>query len=246
MIAKTYLQSIISKYYMENLIDSTKWVIKDNQLTIDFISPNKNLVGKIVVDNFIFTDAEFGVYDTTKLNKLISITGKDIHLEAAKVGRKCTKLIISDNHFNVIYTLADTMLISKVPQVEEPKYEIEAILENDDILAIIRAKTALVDTNVVYIQPYETIDGKNQLEFVFGNNDEFSNKISYYISQISKNNSPQPYKVSYDSEILKLVMNANKEISRGKLYLSLNGLMKLEFENNNIKSTYFLIQNESH
>lgn len=246
MIAKTHLQNIISKYYLEGLIDSTKWVIKNNQLTIDFISPNKNLVGKISVDNFIFTDADFGVFDTTKLNKLISITGKDIHLEAAKTGRKCTKLIISDNQFNVVYTLADTMLISKVPQVEEPEYEIEAVLENDDILAIIKAKTALFDTNTVHIQPHETIRGENKLELVFGNNDEFSNKISYYISQLSKNNPTASYVLSYDSELLKLIMNANREISRGKLFLSLSGLMKLEFENNGIKSTYFLIQNESH
>jgi hypothetical protein len=41
-------------------------------------------------------------------------------------------------------------------------------------------------------------------------------------------------------------MNANKEVSRGKLFLSLSGLIKLEFENNDVKSTYFLVQNESH
>jgi hypothetical protein len=246
MITKTHLQSIISKYYMEGLIDSTKWIIKDNQLIIDFISPNKNLVGKIVVDNFIFVDSELGIFDTTKLNKLIAITSKDIQLEAVKAGKKCTKLILSDNQFTVSYTLADTMLISKVPQVEEPEYEVEAMLENDDIVAMIKAKTALADVNTVSIQSYETIDGKAQLEFVFGNNDEYSNKISYYISQLTKNEATKNYKVSYDSELLKLIMNANKEISRGKLYLSLNGIIKLEFENNDIKSTYFLIQNESY
>jgi len=246
MIAKTYLQSIISKYYMEGLIDSTKWIIKDNQLIIDFISPNKNLVGKIVVDNFIFVDAELGVFDTTKLNKLISITNRDIQLEAIKAGKKCTKLILSDNQFTISYTLADTMLISKAPQVEEPEYEIEALLENDDILAMIRAKTALTDVNTLIIQPYETIDGKSQLEFIFGNNDEYSNKISYYISQLTKNEVNKTYKISYDLELLKLIMNANKEISRGKLYISLSGIIKLEFENNDIKSTYFLIQNESY
>jgi hypothetical protein len=246
MIAKTYLQSIISKYYMESLIDSTKWIIKDNQLVIDFISPNKNLVGKIVVDNFIFVDAELGIFDTAKLNKLISITSKDIQLEVVKAGKKCTKLILSDNQFTVSYTLADTMLISKAPQVEEPEYEVEAILGNDDIVAMIKAKTALTDVNTVNIQSYETIDGKAQLEFVFGNNDEYSNKISYYIPQLVKNEATKNYKVSYDSELLKLIMNANKEISRGKLYLSLSGIIKLEFENDGIKSTYFLIQNESY
>jgi hypothetical protein len=246
MIEKSYLQSIISKYYLEGLIDSAKWVIKDNQLVIGFISPNKNLVGKTVVNNFTLVDSELGVFDTTKLNKLISITNKSLQLDLVKHGKKCSKLILSDNQFNINYSLADIMLISKAPQVEEPEYDIEAVLENDDIIAMVRAKTALVDTNTIIIQSSETIEGNPQLEFVFGNNDEYSNKISYCISQITKNNSNKSYKISYDSELFKLIMNANKEISRGKLYISLDGLMKLEFENNDIKSTYFLIQNESH
>jgi hypothetical protein len=246
MIEKTHLQSIISKYYLEGLIDSTKWVIKDNQLIIDFISPNKNLVGKTIVNDFILVDSELGIFDTTKLNKLISVTNKSIQLDLVKHGKKCSKLILSDNQFNINYSLADIMLISKVPQVEEPEYDIEAILENDDMIAMIRAKTALTDTNTIIIQPNETIDGKPQLEFIFGNNDEYSNRISYCISQLIKNNSNKSYKINYDSELFKLIMNANKEISRGKLYISLDGLMKLEFENDSIKSVYFLVQNELH
>jgi hypothetical protein len=246
MIEKSYLQSIISKYYLEGLIDSAKWVIKDNQLVIEFISPNKNLVGKTIVDNFILVDSELGIFDTTKLNKLISITNKSIQLDLVKHGKKCSKLLLSDNQFNINYSLADIMLINKAPQVEEPKYDIEAILENDDIVAMVRAKTALVDTNTIIIQSNETIDGNPQLEFTFGNNDEYSNKISYCVSHLTKNSFNKSYKISYDSELFKLIMNANKEISRGKLYISLEGLMKLEFENNNIKSTYFLIQKELH
>ena len=81
MITKTYLQNIISKYYMEGLIDSAKWVIKDNQLSINFISPNKNLVGNVTISNFNFRDAELAIFDTTKLNKLLAITSKDLQLE---------------------------------------------------------------------------------------------------------------------------------------------------------------------
>ena len=246
MITKTYLQSIISKYYMEGLIDSVKWVIKDNQLSINFISPNKNLVGNVTISNFNFRDAELGIFDTTKLNKLLAITSKDLKLETIKSGKTFTKLIISDNQFTVNYSLADTMLISKVPQVEEPDYEIEASLSNDDLMAIIKAKTALTDIETVNIKPHSSIEGNQHLELTFGNNDDYSNKISYYIQQISKYNVHKNFNIFYNSELLKLVMNANKEVSRGKLFLSLNGLIKLEFENNDIKSTYFLVQNESH
>jgi hypothetical protein len=231
---------------MEGLIDSAKWIIKDNQLSVNFISPNKNLVGNVTVSNFDFRDAELGIFDTTKLNKLLAITSKDLQIETVKAGKTFTKLLISDNQFNVNYSLADTMLISKVPQVDEPDYEIEASLNNDDLMAIIKAKTALVDVETVNFKSYSSIEGKPQLELVFGNNDDYSNKISYYIQQITKYDIHRDFSIFYNSEILKSIMNANKEVSRGKLFLSLNGLIKLEFENNDIKSTYFLVQNESH
>ena len=166
MITKTYLQNIISKYYMEGLIDSAKWVIKDNQLSINFISPNKNLVGNVTISNFNFRDAELGIFDTTKLNKLLAITSKDLQLETIKSGKTFTKLIISDNQFTVNYSLADTVLISKVPQVEEPDYEIEASLSNDDLMAIIKAKTALMDVETVNIKPYSSIEGNQHLEIM--------------------------------------------------------------------------------
>ena len=124
--------------------------------------------------------------------------------------------------------------------------EIEASLSNDDLMAIIKAKTALMDVETVNIKPYSSIEGNQHLELTFGNNDDYSNKISYYIQQISKYNVNKNFNIFYNSELLKLVMNANKEVSRGKLFLSLSGLIKLEFENNDVKSTYFLVQNESH
>jgi hypothetical protein len=44
MINKLVLQSIINKYYLgEN--ESVKWKIKDKTLSIDFISPNKEVIG---------------------------------------------------------------------------------------------------------------------------------------------------------------------------------------------------------
>lgn len=245
MISKTFLQSIISKYYMEGLIESTKWIVKDNKLYINFLSPNKNLVGNIKVNNFTLIDSEFGIYDTTKLNKLISVINKDLNIEILKSGKTYTKLILSDNQFSINYSLASLSLIDKVPEIEEPEYDIELNLENDDIISIIRAKTALIDANVVSIQPFTTFQGDGHIELIFGNNDDYSNKISYYLTQIIKN-TPEHYKVIYNSDLLKGIMNANKEASRAKLYLSLNGIMKIEFDNGEIKSKYFIIQEESY
>ena len=72
MLNKLLLSSIISKYHLGGTIESVAWKIKNQQLEINFISPNKNLVGNINVSNFPLGDSTFGIYDTTKFEKMIS------------------------------------------------------------------------------------------------------------------------------------------------------------------------------
>jgi len=42
--------------------------------------------------------------------------------------------------------------------------------------------------------------------------------------------------------MLKTILQANKDMEGGKLYLSTMGLMKLEFSNNGISSEYFMVR----
>jgi hypothetical protein len=39
-------------------------------------------------------------------------------------------------------------------------------------------------------------------------------------------------------------MYCNKDMSRGNISIKLDGIMKLEFENEKIKSTYYLVSKE--
>ena len=75
MINKLIVQSIINKYYLgEN--ESVKWVVKDNSLSIDFMTPSKDVIGSVVCTNFELEDSKLAIYDTKKLNSLISICGR--------------------------------------------------------------------------------------------------------------------------------------------------------------------------
>ena len=44
---KKYLTQFIDKYHLNGLVESVKWNIKDKVITVDFITPFKNLVGKV-------------------------------------------------------------------------------------------------------------------------------------------------------------------------------------------------------
>jgi hypothetical protein len=44
--------------------------------------------------------------------------------------------------------------------------------------------------------------------------------------------------------LLKEILNNNKDASKGKIYITLEGLMKLEFYKENLKSVYYLVAKE--
>ncbi len=66
MINKNELQSTIGKYHLNGLIESVKWTIADNALTVDFQSPYKDMIGRVYHASFPLKDAEVAIYDTSK------------------------------------------------------------------------------------------------------------------------------------------------------------------------------------
>ena len=59
MINKQRLQSIVSKYHLNGLTQSVKWVTKDGKLDICFVSDNKDLAGDIECKNSPVEDSEY-------------------------------------------------------------------------------------------------------------------------------------------------------------------------------------------
>jgi hypothetical protein len=55
---KNTLTSVIDKYYLNGVVESVKWDIKDKAITVDFITPMKNLVGKVTSPNFDLEDID--------------------------------------------------------------------------------------------------------------------------------------------------------------------------------------------
>ena len=172
MINKNVLQSIIAKYYLNGLNNQVKWRIKDNTLTI--YAGEKGRVCKVVLKDFNFEDSELGIFDTNKLNKLISITNGDLLLTPEKIKAIYSKIHISDSNFDLTYSLADTLILGKVSYYNDPDdYEIELQLSNEDIDYLIKAKNALSDVDNMLISSAEDIDGNKVCEFLFGDNEGF-------------------------------------------------------------------------
>ena len=91
MINKAKLQSVINKYYL-NVNEAVKWVVEDNKLQIDFMSPTKDIIGKLTCNDFQLEDSTLAIYDTKKLNSLVSICNGDLLLELEKTNNIRPKL----------------------------------------------------------------------------------------------------------------------------------------------------------
>jgi len=243
MIEKLDLVSIISKYYLNGMIEAVRWEIQDGTVKIRFNAPSKEMIGEVEFSGFPLEDSTIAISNTTQLNKLIAITNGYLNLEYKKQHQLITKLIIADNQYTLDYSLADLMIVPATGKLTiDPNFTETAIVDNESIAAIVKAKQALADTDTVLIQPNPNDDGEPRLELKFAGNIEHSNKVSFYLSDVDL--SEAEYKEHYNSNMLKEIMYCNKDMVSGKMSIDLEGIMKLEFEGKNIKSTYYLVAKE--
>jgi hypothetical protein len=225
------------------MVKAVRWNIKNNHLGIGFNSPSMEMIGNLEYKDFPLEDATIAISDTTQLSKLVGITNGYLNLEFVKQNKLPIQLIIADNQYTLNYALADLMLFAEAGQLEqEPEYDVIAELDNESISAIVKAKQALVDTNTVVLRSSPNDDGEDRLEMCFAGNIAFSNKVSFYLNEVEMKN--QDLNENYDSNMIKEIMYANKDMPQGRMSVSAEGLMKLEFEDEKIKSTYYTVAKE--
>jgi len=239
---KPYLEDVIEKYYLGGLVERVKIQIVDKTLTTKFISQQKNLVGVLEAPNITLPDCEFGVYDTSQLLKLIGITDHFLTLDVEANKGIASKLLIADNEYNLEYALADTMLTPSVPSIDEPTYQMVADVNAEFIAKFLKAKKAL-GTDVFIIEQGKDHEDKNAMKFTLGGVDKHTNKVNFTLqtTQSSVPGAQLKFPIAEFGEILA----ANKEPLTGVLSVSEDGLLKIDFTNEEgVKATYLLVGRE--
>jgi len=243
MINKIELQSVINKYYLNGLIEAVKWDIKDNNLNIKFTAPTREMIGEISHSDFKLENSSFGISNTSQLLKLINITTGEVMLSFIKNNKIFNKLIIADQQFTANYSLADILTVPKTGAYNgSEEWDIEINLENETIIALIKAKSALAESTTVIINPYKSLDGDPQLELTFGGDIEYANKVSYYLN-INKNTN-KDFELAFNSDLLKEILSCNKDYISAKMSVNLEGLIKLEFKTDKTTSTYYIVKKD--
>ena len=246
MIAKNKLQSVISKYYLGGKVESVKWNIEGGTLTIDFMAPTKDMIGKLTARDFPITqEGTLAIFNTTQLNRLLNVLAGDLVLDAEKTKAVFTKLNIQDAKSTINYSLADPMMIQKVGEVDEDvNWQVNATLENEDFNTFVRAASAIQGNEIVTLNPTEDIVGTPVLQFTFGERMEFSNKVEFHVNAEFKENVRQDNKIPFSSEMLREIFNANKTSDECHLSFVDDGLLRLIFtsQDEGIDTTYFVVR----
>jgi len=239
---KPYLQDVIGKYYLGGLVERVKIQVVDKTLTTKFISTQKNLVGVLEAPEITLPDCEFGVYDTSQLLKLIGITDHFLTLDVEVNKGIANKLLIADNEYNLEYALADTMLTPTVPSIDEPTYQMVADVTEEFIAKFLKAKKAL-GTDVFIVEQSKDHEDKDAMKFTLGGVDKYTNKVNFTL-QTSLSTIPGA-QIKFPIEEFSEILAANKEIATGTLSVSEDGLLKIEFTNEEgVKVTYLLVGRE--
>ena len=232
---KQQLNRFVSKYNLAGLVESVKWESKEGSLTTSFISDDKSVLGNVTMTEFDGTDATFGVYDTTKLTKMLSILDSDVDFSIQDIDGKAVSLKFKDGSTSVNYMLADLSVIPNVPDLKQlPEFTTEIKLDTNFISKFIRAKSALADENNF---TFLCKDGKSQI--ILGHSNINTNRISIDVDATCQGDVDP---ISFSATYLKEILVANKDASDATLKISSQGLSHIHFEVDKYESNYYLVE----
>lgn len=233
---KDKLSNIIKKYHLNNTIDSVKWVVNDDKsVSINFVTPDRTLVGSLKAEGFDIEESELGIYTTAQFLKLLSVFSDDIDFSMLKIDGVARTLKLADKETSVTYMLSDLSVIPVAGKPKQlPEFEFEMDITDDFITKFNKAKSALPDISHVTFNC--TADKQ---EMIIGYSSNNTTRIIIPINGTLKGEIK--YK-SFNSNYLKEILSANSDSRVAKLKVSNAGLSLLNYDDTDYSATYFLVE----
>lgn len=232
---KSNINRFVQKYHLSGLVESVKWEVNDNTLSTSFISDDKSVLGNVSYTDFQYDDSELGIYDTSKLLKMMGVLDSDISFSIDDVSGKSVSVRMKDSSTSVNYMLADLSVIPSVPDLKKlPDFNIKINLDDKFISRFIGAKGALSDeNNFTFVHK----DGKSQI--ILGYSNINTNRILIDVDAEVENYLDP---ISFSATYLKEILVANKEATDAVLNISSSGLAHIHFSIGEYKSDYYLVE----
>ena len=231
---KSKLDRFIQKYNLGGNVNSVKWRSTTDTLSTTFVTPDKSLLGTVKADKFQFEDAEIGVYQTDQLKSLIGVLGDDISLDLSKFGDKAVSLNVKNGPVSIDYVLSDLSVIADPPALKRlPEFDTHIKLDTKFIDTFIKGKSALSD-----VDTFTILNGKNGVEVIIGYSSTNTNRVNIPVETDVTNLTNA---VSFNANLFKEVLVANRECTSAVLEVSNEGLARVNFKVDDYDSTYYVV-----
>ena len=231
---KSKLDKFIQKYNLGGNVNQVKWVSDGNALTTSFVTPDKSLMGNVKVDNFNFENVELGIYTTDQLIKLLNVLGDDIALSVTSFGDKSVSLKVKNGSVSFDYTLSDLSIIPDTPALKRlPDFGTKIKIDTKFINTFIKGKAALSET-----ETFTVVNNNGNVEMVIGYSGTNTNRVNIPV-ETTENQLEDV--ISFNANLFKDVLVANKECSSATLEVSNEGLARINFKVDDYDSTYYIV-----
>ena len=230
---KSKLVKFINKYYLGGSVNSVAINSDGNGLSTRFVSGDKSLLGEVKLKNYSITEADFGVYQTDALLTMLSVLDNDVSVDLVKAEEKAISLDAKDSGAKVRYMLSDLSVINTPPQLKQiPEFELLLNVDKTFISKFISGKGALPD-----VESFTIVSG-DKPEVVIGYSSIATNRIAVPVENQTDNTIDN---ISFNANLFKDVLEANKECESAVLEVSSEGLARITFNVNDYESTYYLV-----
>jgi len=231
---KYKLTRFIDKYHLGGNVNAVVINSKGDTLSTRFITGGKDLLGELEMNSWQFKDAELGVYDTEQLSRLLGVLDDDVTINLTQSGDKAIALEISDSYSKVNFMLSDKSVINQPPILKGiPEFQLEIKVDSNFIQRFISGKSALPDTDT-----FTVITDDDGVKLVIGYSSINTNRVTIPVETTEHSNIEN---VSFNANLFKDVLVANKECESATLKVSEQGLSKINFKVDQYDATYYLV-----
>lgn len=231
---KTKLNRFIQKYNLNGNVNSVKWTSSDDSLSTTFVTSDKSLMGTVKVDNFKLEEGDVGIYTTDQLQKLLGVLSDDVTLDVSKFGDKAVSLKVKNGVVSVDYTLSDLSVIPDPPTLKRlPDFQTKIRIDSTFIDTFIRGKSALSE-----VETFTIVRDSNDTRIVIGYASTNTNRVNIPVETTTNGLTDN---VSFNANLFRDVLSANKECTSATLEVSNEGLARINFKVDDYDSTYYIV-----
>ena len=231
---KNNLVRFINKYNLNGNVNSVVLNSKDNTLSTRFITGDKSLLGELSLSKWKFENADIGIYDTLQFSKLLDVLSDDITVKLNSSGDKAISLVVSDTDAKVNYMLSDLSVINQPPALKQlPEFQVKIKVNTKFITKFISGKGALPETDT-----FTVITDDDDVKIVIGYSAINTNRVTL---PVETETFEDINRVSFNANLFKEVLSANKECESALLEVSEQGLSRISFNIDDYSVVYYLV-----